>query len=58
MRKESNVDLDVLTDVEIAGVSLSVLFARAEENSVRMPSGLTREQRREWAMSRARSHQN
>ncbi|EOZ3196027.1 TPA: hypothetical protein PXJ35_004446 [Yersinia enterocolitica] len=44
-------------DVEICGVSLSLLISRAKEKSVTMPSGLTREQRREWAMKVAQVSQ-
>lgn len=43
---------------EVFGVSLSVLIARADEKSVTMPSGLTREQRREWAIKTARKVQS
>lgn len=34
--------------VEIFGASLSALIAGANEKSVRMPSGMSREQRRKW----------
>lgn len=43
-------------DVEVFGVSLSVLISRAEEKSVIMPSGLNREQRRVWAAKQARKN--
>ena len=40
---------DLVKDTEIFGVSLSLLISRANEKSVTMPSGLSREQRRKWA---------
>ncbi|MFM5380447.1 hypothetical protein [Aeromonas dhakensis] len=44
--------------VMVFGVELQRLISLTEEQSVRMPSGLTREQRREWAKQAAKgSHQ-
>ena len=44
--------------VMVFGVELQRLISLTEEQSVRMPSGLTREQRREWAKQAAkRPHQ-
>jgi hypothetical protein len=40
---------DLVKDIEVFGVSLSLLISRANEKSVTMPSGLSREQRRAWA---------
>lgn len=45
---------DLSKDIEVFGVSLALLVARANEKSVTMPSGLTREQRRAWAAEQAR----
>lgn len=36
-------------DTVLFGVNLSTLISRTQENSVKMPSGLSREQRRAWA---------
>ena len=49
---------DLIKDTEVFGVSLSLLISRANEKSVTMPSGLTREQRREWAIKTARKVQS
>ncbi|EPS7026014.1 TPA: hypothetical protein ACM37K_004688, partial [Escherichia coli] len=49
---------DLFEDTEVFGVSLSLLISRANEKSVTMPSGLTREQRREWAIKTARKVQS
>ena len=45
---------DLVKDIEVFGVSLSLLISRANEKSVTMPSGLSREQRRAWAAEQAR----
>ena len=42
-----------LQGVKVFGVELQRLISLTEEPSVRMPSGLTREQRREWAKQAA-----
>ena len=44
-----------LQGVKVFGVELQRLISLAEEPSVRMPSGLTREQRREWAKQAAKA---
>ncbi|HDX8434252.1 hypothetical protein [Aeromonas veronii] len=44
--------------VMVFGVELQRLISLTQEQSVRMPSGLTREQRREWAKQAAKgTHQ-
>ena len=40
-------------DIEVIGASVSLLISRANEKSVTMPSGLSREQRRAWAAEKA-----
>ena len=45
---------DLIKDTEVFGVSLSLLISRANEESVTMPSGLSREQRRAWAAEQVR----
>ncbi|MCM2728285.1 MULTISPECIES: hypothetical protein, partial [Enterobacteriaceae] len=49
---------DLVKDIEVFGVSLSLLISRANEKSVTMPSGLSREQRRAWAAEQARKIHN
>ena len=49
---------DLVKDIEVFGVSLSLLSSRANEKSVTMPSGLSREQRRAWAAEQARKIHN
>ena len=49
---------DLVKDTEIFDVSLSLLISRANERSVTMPSGLSREQRRAWAADQARKIHN
>ena len=49
---------DLVKDTEIFGVSLSLLISRANERSVTMPSGLSREQRRALAADQARKIHN
>ena len=36
-------------DISLFGVNLSTLISRTQEKSVKMPAGLSREQRRAWA---------
>ena len=45
---------DLFEDTEVFGISLSLLISRANEKSVTMPSGLSREQRRAWAAEQVR----
>ena len=47
---------DLLKDTEVFGVSLSLLISRANEKSVTIPSGLSREQRRAWAAKHNAEH--
>ena len=49
---------DLVKDIEVFGVSLSLLISRASERSVTRPSGLSREQRRAWAAEPARKIHN
>ncbi|WP_170934903.1 hypothetical protein [Salmonella enterica] len=49
---------DLVKDIEVFGVSLSLLISRANEKSVTMPSGLSREQRRARAAEQARKIHN
>ena len=49
---------DLVKDIEVFGISLSLLISRANEKSVTMPSGLSREQRRAWAAEQARKIHN
>lgn len=48
---------DIQDKIEVFGVSLSLLVSRANEKSVTMPSGLSREQRRAWAAEQVRRSQ-
>lgn len=41
--------------VSLFGASLASLISGVQENSVRMPSGMSREQRRKWAAEQVRT---
>ncbi|MGA6367225.1 hypothetical protein [Proteus penneri] len=46
---KNSINATLKQDARIFGASFNTLVSRVEERSVRMPSGLTREQRRQWA---------